>query len=274
MKSITCRFRKDNILKWGKNGKNQAKQGAATRPHAPRPPGACGTALQHSAGKEGPGDGAFCRQEKRRLESEARAAGRGKALCPAAGHSARHRACACAVAPGLCFCASVCVSYPAAVLYVDALCAPVLLRLASTSSPLSVLLTRRCPVWAYPLSACTEVGLPRPASSRLHGCSYMPGMVQCREKGAGGAVCFAAGRNGGLKVRRGRQGEKALCPVAAHMLCRGRALRRARRALRRRAVFVILNTLHARGTKRAAERAGPCPERARRAAARKKGETL
>lgn len=29
MKSITCRFRKDNILKWGKNGKKRAKRGAA-----------------------------------------------------------------------------------------------------------------------------------------------------------------------------------------------------------------------------------------------------
>ncbi len=38
--------------------------------------------------------------------------------------------------------------------------------------------------------------------------------------------------------------------------------------------FVILNTLHARGTKRAAERARPCPERARRAAARKGGDAM
>lgn len=100
-------------------------------------------------------------------------------------------------------------------------------------------------------------------------CSTAPG------KGAGGAACFAAGRNGGLKVRRGRQGgERPFIRQPAALPAAGRALRRARRALRRRAVFVILNTLHARGTKRAAERAGPCPERARRAAARKKGETL
>ena len=83
----------------------------------------------------------------------------------------------------------------------------------------------------------------------------------------------------GISPERPHRGRPArphmpCAPVAAHMFCRGRALCRTRRALRRRAVFVILNTLHARGTKRAAERARPCPERARRAAARKKGETL
>ncbi len=37
MKSITCRFRKDNILKWGKNGKNRAKPSAGG-PAACAPP--------------------------------------------------------------------------------------------------------------------------------------------------------------------------------------------------------------------------------------------
>ena len=163
------------------------RQNRARRPGtaACAPPGVCGTALQHSAGKKGPGGGMLCRREKRRLESEARAAGRGKALCPAAGRSARRRACACAVAPGL----------PHAPLFVlltrrcpvcgCPLCVCAVVPGLPHAS-LFVLLTRRCPVWAYPLSACTEAGLPRPASSRLHGCSYMPGMVQCREKGAGG----------------------------------------------------------------------------------------
>lgn len=205
MKSITCRFRKDNILKWGKNGKNQAKPGAGGPAACAPPARACGTALQHSAGKEGPGGGAFCRRTKQRPEREARAAGgrpfaRQPADLPAAW----------------------CAPLPPPAPHGHALCAPVLLRLAYPMRLCLCFLPGGCPVcgcplctcaaclaWVYPFAALCICGPARP---------HMP-----------------------------------CAPVAAHMLCRGRALCRARRALRQGAVFVILNTLHARGTKRAAE---------------------
>ena len=152
MKSITCRFRKDNILKWGKNGKNQAKPGAGGPAACAPPARACGTALQHSAGKEGPGGGAFCRRTKQRPERKARAAGgrpfaRQPADLPAAW----------------------CAPLPPPAPHGHALCAPVLLRPACTSSPPSVLLTRRLPrVWMPSVHLCRLSCMGVPLCSPVH----------------------------------------------------------------------------------------------------------
>lgn len=170
------------------------RQNRARRPDRMRParPAHAVRLCSTAPGKRGRGSGMLCRREKRRPESETRAAGRGKALCPAVGRSARRRACACAVASGLHLFAPVCVSYP-----------------ALSCMGISPERLHR----GGPAPPCIQ---PSAWVLLYAGHGTMPG------KRGRGTARFAARRNDGLKVRRGRPegkgplpGSRPLCPPRA-----------------------------------------------------------